>query len=167
MVGEFGSGGQHEAFGEAVRARTPRWNPHGVDSGVGQDGIERRGELAGAVADEELERGSAVVEVHQEVAGLLGGPGSGWMAGRAEDVHVATGDFQGEEDVDPFEVIAQSMWKKSTASMVEACARRNRRQEVSVDRSGAGGIRRRLRIRRIVDAPTRSQSLSSSPWMRG
>jgi hypothetical protein len=27
--------------------------------------------------------------------------------------------------------------------------------DVSVDRSGAGGIRRSLRIRRIVDAPTR------------
>jgi hypothetical protein len=50
--------------------------------------------------------------------------------------------------------------------MVEACARRNRRQDVSVDRSGAGGIRRSLRIRRIVDAPTRWSSLSSSPWMR-
>jgi hypothetical protein len=37
-------------------------------------------------------------------------------------------------------VIAQSTWKKSTASMVEAWARRNRRQDVSVARSGAGGI---------------------------
>jgi hypothetical protein len=52
-------------------------------------------------------------------------------------------------------VIAQSTWKKSTASMVEAWARRNRRHDVSVARSGAGGIRRRLRILRIVDAPTR------------
>jgi hypothetical protein len=50
--------------------------------------------------------------------------------------------------------------------MLEACARRNRRQEVSVDRSGAGGIRRSLRILRIVVAPTRCPSLSSSPWMR-
>ena len=40
---------------------------------------------------------------------------------------------------------AQSTWKKSTASMVEACARRNRRQDVSVARSGAGGIRRSFR----------------------
>jgi hypothetical protein len=39
--------------------------------------------------------------------------------------------------------------------MVEACIRRNRRQDVSVNRSGAGGIRRSLRILRIVDAPTR------------
>jgi hypothetical protein len=51
-------------------------------------------------------------------------------------------------------VIAQSTWRRSTASRVEACARRNRRHDVSLDRSDAGGIRRRLRIRRIVDAPT-------------
>ena len=61
------------------------------------------GELAGAVADEEPEGGGAVVEVHQQVAGLLGGPGSGRMAGRAEDVHVAAADFEGEEHVDPFQ----------------------------------------------------------------
>jgi hypothetical protein len=37
---------------------------------------------------------------------------------------------------------------------------------VSVARSGTGGIRRSLRIRRIVDAPTQCPSLSSSPWIR-
>ncbi len=43
--------------------------------------------------------------------------------------------------------------------------RRNCRQVVSVSRIGAGGIRRRCRTRRIVDAPTRWPSLSSSPWI--
>ena len=47
--------------------------------------------------------GGTVVEVHQQVTGLLGGPGSGRMAGRPEDVHVAAVDFEGEEDVDPFQ----------------------------------------------------------------
>jgi HAMP domain-containing protein len=37
---------------------------------------------------------------------------------------------------------------------------------VSVSREGAGGIRWRFRIRRIVEAPTRWPSLSSSPWIR-
>jgi hypothetical protein len=81
-VGELGSGGEDEAFGEAVRSRTSRWGSHGIDAGAGQDCIKRWGELAGAVADEEPERGGTVVEVHQQVAGLLGGPGSqcrgGW-----------------------------------------------------------------------------------------
>jgi hypothetical protein len=42
-----------------------RWNLHGVDPGAGEDGVERGGELVGSVADEELERGDTIVEVHQ------------------------------------------------------------------------------------------------------
>jgi hypothetical protein len=104
-VGEFGSGGQDEAFGEAVRSRTSRRDLDGVDPGTGQDAVEGGGELAGAVADEEPEGGGAAVGVHQEVAGLLVGPGSGSgrVAGRPEDVGVATADFQGEEHIDPIE----------------------------------------------------------------
>ena len=102
-VGEFASDGQDEAFGEAVRSRTSRWDLHGIDTGAGEDSVERGGELASAVADEEPEGGGTLVEVHQQVAGLLGGPGSGRMAGCPEDVHTAVTDFQGEEHVDPFQ----------------------------------------------------------------
>ena len=59
----------------------------------------------------------------------------------------------------------QSTWKKSVASIVAAWAFRNRRHVVSVCRFGAGGIRRALRIRRIVEAPARWPGLSSSPWI--
>ena len=44
-VGEFGSGGQDEAFGEAVGPGTWRWDLHGVDAGAGQDCVERGGEF--------------------------------------------------------------------------------------------------------------------------
>jgi hypothetical protein len=70
-VGEFGSGGADEAFGDAVRSRTSRWDLHGVDAVTGQDGVERGGELAGSVADEEADGSGAVVEVYQQVAGLV------------------------------------------------------------------------------------------------
>jgi hypothetical protein len=50
--------------------------------------------------------------------------------------------------------------------MAAAWACRNCRQVVPVCRFGAGGIRRALRTRRIVEAPTRWPSLSSSPWIR-
>jgi hypothetical protein len=60
-----GSGGQDEAFGEAVGPGTLRWDLHGVDAGAGQEGIEGCGELGGAVADQESEGGDVVVEVHQ------------------------------------------------------------------------------------------------------
>jgi hypothetical protein len=66
-VGEFGSSGQHESLGEAVRSRTARRDLHGVDTRVGQGSVERRGELSSAVADEELEFSRAVAEVHQKV----------------------------------------------------------------------------------------------------
>jgi hypothetical protein len=46
--------------------------------------------------------------------------------------------------------------------MVEACVRRNRRHDVSVDRDGDGGIRRSLRIRRMVDAPTGGAELATT-----
>ena len=62
-VGELGSGGPDEAFGVAVRPRAAWRDLYGVDSGAGKDGVEGCGELAGAVADEEVEAGGVVVEV--------------------------------------------------------------------------------------------------------
>ena len=62
-------------------------------------------------------------------------------------------------------VTAQSTWKKSAASIVDAWVCRNLRHVVSVRRSGAGGIFIALRTRRMVDALTRWPSLSSSPWI--
>ena len=85
------------------RSRTSRRDLHGLYAGTGQDGVERIGELPGAVADQEPEGCGAVVEVHQQVADLLGGPGSGRMARRAEDVHVAASHFDGEDHIDPFQ----------------------------------------------------------------
>src|ERR671920_1564469 len=99
----LGSGGPDEAFDEAVRPRASRRDLHRVDASAGQDGVEGGGELAGAVADEEPEGGGAIVEIHHQVPRLLGGPGSGRMARRPQDVDVAVADFEGEEDVDPFE----------------------------------------------------------------
>ena len=46
------------------------------------------------------------------------------------------------------------MWKKSQASIVDACVRRNCRHVESVCRRGAGGIRSVLTTRRIVEVPT-------------
>jgi hypothetical protein len=72
------------------------------------------------------------------MTGLLSGPWPVWVRGQAKDVHIAAADFQGEQHVDPLSVTAQSTWKKSTASMVEACVRKNCRHVVSVCRDGAG-----------------------------
>ena len=58
-------------------------------------------ELSGAVADEEPEPGGAVAEIHDEVAGLLGGPGPVGMSGHAQDVQVAVADLEHEQHVEP------------------------------------------------------------------
>ena len=74
-VGDLGANGQDEAFGEAVRARASGRDLDHRDARVGQDRVERRRELTRAIADEEPEPGGAFAEVHDEVAGLLGGQG--------------------------------------------------------------------------------------------
>jgi len=50
-------------------------------AGPGKDLIERRSELAVAVADQEPEGAGAITEVYEQVAGLLGGPGPGRVRG--------------------------------------------------------------------------------------
>jgi hypothetical protein len=100
-VGEFGADGQDEAFGEAVRPRTPGWDLDHLDTCIGRHRVERGRELSGAVADEEPELAGVFAEVHHEVAGLLGGPGPVGMCGRAEDVQVAIADLEDEQDVEP------------------------------------------------------------------
>ena len=73
-VGDLGSDGQHEAFGEAVRPWTPRRDLHHLDAGVRHDRVEGSRELTGPIADEEPKPGGMVAEIHQQVAGLLRGP---------------------------------------------------------------------------------------------
>ena len=50
-----------------------------ADVGTGEHVVEGGGELAVSVADQEPEPVGAVVEIHQQVAGLLGDPAPvGW-----------------------------------------------------------------------------------------
>ncbi|CCH32801.1 hypothetical protein ABZ816_30905 [Actinosynnema sp. NPDC047251] len=55
--GGFASDGADEPFGVGVGSWTPWWDLHYLDVGVGEDRIERGGELTGTVAEEELEDG--------------------------------------------------------------------------------------------------------------
>jgi hypothetical protein len=71
-----------------------------VDAHIGEDGVEGCGELAASVADEDPELGDVVVEVHHEVADLLGGSSAVGVGGRAEQVHGSVGDLEDEEHGD-------------------------------------------------------------------
>ena len=58
------------------------------------------GEFAVPVADQEPEPVGAIAEIHQQVAGLLGHPGAGWVGGDPGDVHAATLVLDHDEDVE-------------------------------------------------------------------
>ena len=67
----------------------------------GENGVERSGVVRAAVADNELDLVRLLAEVHDQVAGLLGGPLSDRMRGDTEDVHPAGGDVDDEQYVEP------------------------------------------------------------------
>jgi hypothetical protein len=164
-VGEFGSDRAYEPFGETVRPRAARRNPDYADAHVGDDSVERRCKLTGSISDEDPELGDAIAKIHHQVPGLLGSPPAVRGRGRAQQMHGSAADLQDENTEIRWSVTAQSTGNKSHANIVDACARRNCRHVVSVHRRGAGGIRSRLRRRRIVDAPTWWPSVNSSPWI--
>jgi len=66
---------------------------------------------------------------------------------------MAGADLDHEDHVQRSKVTAQSTWKKSHASILDACVRKNCRQVVRM-RCGAGGIRSRFSTRRTVEVPT-------------
>ena len=69
----------------------------------GEDGVEGSGELGVAVADEELDRGRLVGEVHREVAGLLGHPLGDRVGGDAGDPYETRVVVDEHEHVEPAE----------------------------------------------------------------
>jgi hypothetical protein len=132
---------------------------------VGQHLVERCRELSGPIADEESEPGDVFPRSMRRLRGLPGGPGSVRMRGDAQDVQVAVADLQSEQDVDALQrdraVDVEEVDREHAGGLV----RRNCRQLVSVWRIGAGGVRWRWGMRRIVEAPIRWPSVSSSPWI--
>jgi hypothetical protein len=81
------------------------WCPHrclnDADVERGEHGVEGCGELGVTVPDEKPEAAAGVLEVHEQVTGMLGQPGSGGVAGDAEDVYAAGGMLDDKEDIQP------------------------------------------------------------------
>ena len=76
-VEEFSADAADEALGYRVGPRRPHGRPDDADVDGGEDGVERGGELGVPISDDEPEAAAGVVEVHEQVAGLLGEPGAG------------------------------------------------------------------------------------------
>ena len=73
-VQEFAPASPDPAFGYRIHAWCPDVAEHGPDPGIGEDRVERGGEVRAAVADHEPDSVRLLTEVHDQVAGLLSGP---------------------------------------------------------------------------------------------
>src|SRR5450759_5431510 len=75
MVETLLADGADESFGVRVRTRRAHRRADALDTDRGEHLVEAGGELGVAVADEEAEWPSGLLEVGGEVAGHLGHPG--------------------------------------------------------------------------------------------
>ena len=92
----------------------------------------------------------AVVEVHEQVAGLLGQPRSGRVGGDAEDVHPAGGVLDDEERVEPAQ--GDRVEVEQVAGQDRLGLRGRNCAQVGPARRGAGSIPRAVRIFHTVEA---------------
>src|SRR3954447_2706958 len=100
VTASMAADGQHEAFGVAVRARTPRRDLDHLDARIREHRVERACVLPGPITDEEPEPRYLFAQVHDEVAGLLRGPRSVRVRGHAQDVQVAVIDLEREQHLE-------------------------------------------------------------------
>ena len=89
------------AFADRVRSGRLGWTGQGPDVVRSEDCVERLAESGVAVPEDELDGGEAVGEVHQQIAGGLGGPCSGWVRADPGQVCSAGTVLDRDQDVDP------------------------------------------------------------------
>src|SRR5215469_9730361 len=98
-VQELTAASPDPAFGNRVHTGRPHVAEHGADPSIGEDRVERGGEVRATVADHELHPLCLFAEVHDQVAGLLGGPLPGWVQRDAEDADAPRRVPDYDEDV--------------------------------------------------------------------
>jgi hypothetical protein len=95
-VGAFAPDRADPAFGESVRAGRAYRRADDRDLFRGEHGIETGDELGVAIADQETQLFDPVIEIHQQIASLLGHPRPGRVGRDAREVHPAGADFDEE-----------------------------------------------------------------------
>ena len=106
--GSLAPDGEHETLRVRVRARTPRRDLAHRHASVGEHRVERGAELTRPVPDQVAELIGPLPQVHQQVADLLGRPRPVRVRRYSEDVHVAAGDLDHEEDIEPAQGLSRS-----------------------------------------------------------
>jgi hypothetical protein len=89
------------AFADRVRSGRWGWTGEGPDVIRSEDSVEGPAESGVAVPEDKLEGADAVGEVHQQVAGGLGGPCSGRVRAHPEQMCSAGVMLDPDQDVDP------------------------------------------------------------------
>jgi hypothetical protein len=161
VVETFPAQGADEPFGDRVRPGRPDRGADDPDVSTGEHGVERGGELAVPVADQEPEPVGVFAEVHEQVAGLLGDPVSGGMGGDSGEVHAATVVLDDEENVEAAQEHGVDVGEVDGEDGVGL-----RGQELAPGRGGAGSSPAFFMIFQTVEAATAWPSPTSSPWMR-
>jgi hypothetical protein len=90
-------------FADRVRPWCSEWTGENPDAVCGEDRIEGCGEPGIPISEQQLDRGGAVGEIHQEVAGGLGGPRPGRMCGHPDQMCPAGAMLDRDQRVNPSE----------------------------------------------------------------
>ena len=152
-------------FRVAVRPGTTGRAFDDVDTFGGEDGVEGVGELGVPVADQEAKRVDLVIEIHQQGAGGLGGPGRGRMGGHPEEMNLPGAHLDDEQDGETAQsdgVEGEKVGGHKPGGL-GAGGRSAIRCRLGVV---PGRAEQRGRIGRMVPVPTRWASPASSPWIR-
>src|SRR5436190_16228814 len=138
-VQEFAAASPDPSFGDRVHPGRLDVAEHGPDPGIGEDRVERSGEVRSAVADHELDPVRLPAEVHDQVAGLLDGSRAGWMPGVTPRMRMRRVACSITARTYAWVPSSSSAVKKSHARIVSAWERKNCDQVGSV-RRGTGSI---------------------------
>jgi hypothetical protein len=162
-VEAVGTNCAHPTLGEGVCVRRLDRRADHFDAFRSKDLVEGAAELAVAIMDEEPER-LLVLELHGEVARLLGDPASIWVRTAGDVLDPSRRNRDEEEDIDPCRKTVSTV-RKSQASMLAACARKKARHDECV-RCGAGWKPASSSTLRTDVAETETPSPLSSPTIR-
>jgi hypothetical protein len=162
--------GANPALGDGVSVRSLDRRKDDLSAEPVPHVVEGSGELAVTVVDQEPDGGGVLIERRDEVAGLLGDPGTGGVGGDADEVDSSVVQrlcsWMKNRTYSRCRNTVSTV-RKSQARMPAAWRRRNDRHVVAVAaRRGAGWRPLARSTLAMVLAETRQPSRSSSPRMR-
>jgi hypothetical protein len=164
VVEAFTTQGADPALGDGVGSRRANRGADDADVGRGEHSVEGGGELAVPVADQEAKPVGVVLEVHEQIAGLLGHPRPGGVGGDPGKVYAAGAVLDHHQDVETAEKDGVDVGEVDREDRVSL-----RRQELPPGRAGpqgsgvdAGGREDLQTVEAAIGWP----SPTSSPWMR-